>query len=56
MKAKCIDNKGYEGSLTVGKEYKVLKVWDHNHTELTVVDDKGHAWEYPVGCFEKVEE
>ncbi len=52
MKAKCIKNSGYEDTLTLGKEYIVKTIWDHKHTEITIVDDLGHSWEYPIAYFE----
>lgn len=46
MKIKCIENDGWEYSLTIGKTYEVVSIYDKGYR---IIDDNGHE----SGCYYK---
>jgi len=51
---RCINNQGYEASLTAGMVYKVLP-GGSDKTSLRVVDNEGEDYLYDASRFEPVE-
>lgn len=51
---RCIDNTGYEVSLTLGQVYKTLPDAS-DKVSLRVIDNEGEDYLYDVGRFEPVE-
>lgn len=53
----CVDNNGYEGSLLLGKVYRVLKPESKVSPSswLRVVDEEGEDYLYPPKRFVRVE-
>ncbi len=52
----CIENRGYEGSLIVGKVYRVMKPEPADRPgDLRVVDEEGEDYLYPAERFVPVE-
>ena len=52
MKAICIDNEGYEVSLTKGKKYIILPYEeDKLHNLIRVIDDTGEDYLYNTTRF-----
>lgn len=51
---RCINNKGYEASLTVGDIYKVFRL-DNDPISLRVIDNEGEDYLYSAGRFEPVQ-
>jgi hypothetical protein len=50
---RCINNRGYEASLTAGAIYKVLPD-DGNKASLRVIDNEGEDYLYDVSRFEPI--
>ncbi|MEI2611756.1 MAG: hypothetical protein V9G20_24225 [Candidatus Promineifilaceae bacterium] len=50
---RCINNQGYEASLTQGAIYKLLPQ-DSNHYSLRVVDNEGEDYLYDARRFERI--
>lgn len=48
---RCLNNKGYEASLTTGAIYKVL-LRDSDQTSLRVIDNEGEDYLYDASRFE----
>ena len=54
--AVCIDNKGYEASLEVGKLYRVIADDEAaSHGYIRVVDESGEDYGYSAGRFRAIE-
>jgi hypothetical protein len=52
----CINNKGYEASLEVGKLYRILPDEEaESHGYLRVVDESGEDYGYSVDRFFRLE-
>jgi hypothetical protein len=47
---RCLNNQGYEASLTVGKVYKILPTSERD--TLRVIDNEGEDYLYDKGRFE----
>ncbi len=47
---RCLNNKGYEASLTIGKVYKTLPTSEQN--TLRVIDNEGEDYLYDINRFE----
>ncbi len=52
--AKCINNKGYPSSLTIGEKYQVIpdKFADETGT-IRIIDDTGEAYYYSNSYFQR---
>jgi len=56
MFALCINNRGYEGSLLVGKVYKIIKPEQNDRPgDLRVVDEEGEDYLYSADRFVPIE-
>src|SRR5687768_8390880 len=52
----CIDNRGYEGSLMLGKAYKVIKpLAEDPEYDLRVIDEEGEDYLYSARRFVPVD-
>jgi len=52
----CIDNRGDEVSLSVGKVYQVIRPEENDAAyELRVIDNEGEDYLYPSALFVRVE-
>lgn len=51
---RCINNRGYEASLTAGAIYKILPN-ESDKASLRVIDNEGEDYLYDIGRFEAVE-
>jgi hypothetical protein len=52
----CIENRGHEASLLVGKVYRVLKpAAADSRFDLRVVDEEGEDYLYPLANFVQLE-
>jgi len=48
----CIENRGYEGSLYVGKVYQVIRPEPHDGpSDVRVIDEEGEDYLYSTGQF-----
>jgi hypothetical protein len=53
MKIKCIYNYGWGGSLTIGKIYDAIKIYDAGYV---IIDDNGYKFLYSKECFKLLSE
>jgi hypothetical protein len=54
--AMCIDNRGYEGSLLVGKVYQIVRpLPGDGRKDVRVVDEEAEDYLYPADQFVPVE-
>jgi hypothetical protein len=52
----CIDNRGYEGSLLVGKVYQIVRpLPGDGRKDVRVVDEEAEDYLYPADQFVPVE-
>ena len=53
MKVKCIDNRGFNEYITIGKTYDVIEEDDMSYT---IINDNGHGWWLNKQCFKTISE
>lgn len=54
--AVCVDNRGHEGSLWIGKIYRVIKPQGNDRpTDVRVIDEEGEDYLYSADQFVEVE-
>jgi hypothetical protein len=54
MKVKCINNKGYEYRLTIGKWYNVIR--NHQYYGFLIIDDKNYEFWFSKKYFKSLSE
>ena len=56
MFALCINNRGYEGSLVLGKVYRIIKPEQNDRpSDFRIVDEEGEDYLYTANRFVPIE-